>query len=297
MDLLKNCQICPRQCGADRTHKLGVCSGGEKVRVALASLHQWEEPCISIGKGSGTVFFSGCTLKCVYCQNHEISSGNAGIEITIEQLAKTFLELQNKGASNINLVTPTHYTPQIIQALKLAELSIPVIYNCSGYERVETLRLLDGLVDIYLTDIKYFDTEVSAKYSKAPDYFKAASQSVLEMIRQTGPACFDTDGKMIKGVIIRHLVLPGMVEQTKKILDWIWDNLPHDTYISLMNQYFPSGQAFLYPELCRHTTQEEYDQAVDYLIEKGFENGFLQEAEAATEEYVPHFDCSGIVVD
>lgn len=295
--ILQSCRVCPRQCGADRTLGTGMCSGGEKVRVALASLHQWEEPCISLGKGSGTVFFSGCTLRCVYCQNYAISSGNFGVDITVEQLAQTFLSLQEKGACNINLVTPTHYTPQIIQALKLAKLSIPVVYNCSGYERVETLQLLEGLVDVYLTDLKYFDKEISQKYSKAPDYFQAASQAVIEMIRQTGSAEFDQDGRMTKGVLIRHLVLPGLVEQTRKLLDWIWDNLPHDIYISLMNQYFPSGQARLYPELCRHTTREEYDQAVEYLIAKGFENGFLQEAESAAEEYVPFFDGSGVVTD
>ena len=294
---LQECTVCPRKCKADRRVSKGVCSGGEKVRVALAGLHRWEEPCISLGNGSGTVFFSGCTLKCVYCQNHEISSGNKGVDITVEQLARTFVSLVNKGACNINLVTPTHYTPQIAQALRIADLSVPVVYNCSGYELPETIKQLDGLVDIYLTDMKYYDSEISARYSKAPDYFKWASQSVKEMIRQTGPAQFDEDGRMIKGVLIRHLVMPGLTDQTKKILDWIWNNLPHDTYISLMNQYFPSGNAESYPEINRRTTAEEYDEVVDYLIELGFENGFLQEAESAVSDYVPVFDLSGIVTD
>ena len=292
---MKHCELCPRRCGADRTKGPGRCGGGEKVRVALADLHQWEEPCISVGKGSGAVFFCGCCLGCVYCQNYRISAGDFGAELTVEDLAQTFRALEERGACNLNLVTPTHYTPQIVQALSLAKPSVPVVYNCSGYERVETLRSLEGVVDVYLTDLKYYDPQVSGKYSGAPDYFEVASRAVKEMARQAGEAVFDGGGRMVRGVIIRHLVLPGLTDESRKLLRWIRRELPDTVYISLMNQYFPAGEAWRFPELSRRVTTEEYEETVDELIGLGFENGFLQEEGAAEEEYVPSFDLRGIV--
>lgn len=288
------CNMCPRKCNIDRTEKAGFCGMTDKIRIARAELHYWEEPCISGEKGSGTIFFSGCPLKCVYCQNSEISSGGFGKEITTERLAEIFRELEEKGAHNINLVTPTHYSEQILKALEIYRPRIPVVYNCSGYESLETLKKFENVVDIYLTDIKYFDSEVSEKYSKAKDYFDAASEAVKEMIRQQPENIFDENGIMQKGVIIRHLVLPLNLTQTRKILEWIKNNLPDNVIISLMSQYIPFGKACEHKEINRKLTTREYEKALDMFDEFGFENGFMQELSSSKEDFIPPFNLQGV---
>lgn len=240
MKLLEECRLCPRDCGANRLNgKRGFCGAGDKIRVARAALHYWEEPCISGNIGSGTVFFSHCTLKCVFCQNYNISQCEWGKEITIERLAEIIIELQEKGALNINLVTPTHYVAQIIEAIKIAKsngLKLPIIYNSSGYEKVETIKLLKGYIDVYLPDMKYFDTKYSSKYSKAKDYFKYAREAIDEMVNQVGEVKFDENGIVQRGVIIRHLMLPGLLFDSKKIIDYIYNTYGDKVYISIMNQ-------------------------------------------------------------
>ncbi len=288
------CNMCPRNCGVDREVKTGFCSVGEKIKIARAELHFWEEPCISGTNGSGTVFFSGCPLKCVYCQNSEISENAYGKEITTERLAEIFRELEEKGAHNINLVTPTHFTNQILEALKIYKPNIPIVYNCSGYEKVETLKKLEGIIDIYLTDIKYFDSDVSRKYSKAEDYFKVASKAVTEMLRQQPKNKFDESGIMQNGVIIRHMVLPLNLTQTRKIFEWIKMNLPENVIISLMSQYIPLGKASEYKEINRKITKREYDKALDMFYEFGFENGFMQELSSSNEDFIPPFNLAGV---
>ncbi len=288
------CNICPRKCGVDRSRQKGFCGMNDKIKIARAELHFWEEPCISGEKGSGTVFFSGCPLKCVYCQNREISAEGFGKEISTERLAEIFRELEDKGAHNINLVTPTHYSEQILKAFEIYRPKIPVVYNCSGYEDVETLRKFRGIVDIYLTDIKYFDSEVSEKYSKAENYFAVASEAVKEMISQQSENMFDENGIMQKGVIIRHLVLPLNLTQTKKILQWIRENLPDNVIISLMSQYVPLGDACKYKEINRKLTTREYEKALDMFEEFGFENGFMQELSSSKEEFIPPFNLQGV---
>lgn len=288
------CNMCPRKCGIDRSEKTGFCGMNDKIKIARAELHFWEEPCISGEKGSGTVFFSGCPLKCVYCQNSAISSGGFGKEITIERLAEIFRELEEKGANNINLVTPTHYSEQILEAFKIYRPNIPVIYNCSGYESTETLKKFENIVDIYLTDIKYFDSDVSEKYSKAKDYFEVASEAVKEMIRQQPENIFDENGIMSKGVIIRHLVLPLNLTQTRKIFEWIKNNLNDNVIISLMSQYIPMGKACEYKEINRKLTTREYEKALDMFDEFGFENGFMQELSSSKEDFVPPFNLEGV---
>lgn len=291
------CELCPRKCGIDRTISMGYCGEGSSVRVVRASLHMWEEPCISGRSGSGTVFFSGCPLKCVFCQNREIVSGNRGRELTVPQLARLFLLLQDKGAANINLVTPTHFTPQIAEALSMAKaqgLAVPVVYNTSGYERVETLQLLDGLVDIYLPDLKYYSAELSARYSNAPDYFVHASRAVAEMVRQAGEPCFDSglpDEKMMRrGVIVRHLVMPGHVRDSMEVIRYLYDTYKDDIYISIMNQYTPPAGLDDYPEIARRVTRREYNRVVDYAIELGVTNAFVQEGDTAKESFIPDFE-------
>lgn len=290
------CVLCPRKCGIDRTSQTGYCGGGSRARVARASLHMWEEPCISGVSGSGTVFFSGCPLKCVFCQNREIASGNRGRELTDLQLAKLFLLLQDKGAANINLVTPTHYTPQIAEAVSAAKsqgLAIPIVYNTSGYERVETLRLLEGLVDIYLPDLKYYSAELSARYSNAPDYFGVASRAVAEMVRQVGTPLFDDalsgEKMMRRGVIVRHMVMPGHVRDSKEVVRYLYNTYKEDIYISIMNQYTPPDALCGYPEIGRRVTRREYEKVVDYAIELGVVNAFVQEGDTAKESFIPDF--------
>lgn len=288
------CNICPRKCNIDRSKKAGFCGMTDKIRIARAELHFWEEPCISGEKGSGTVFFSGCPLKCVYCQNSDISSGGFGKEISVERLAEIFRELEEKGAHNINLVTPTHYSEQILKAFQIYRPNIPVVYNCSGYESVETLKKFENIVDIYLTDIKYFDSDVSGKYSKASDYFEVTSQAVKEMIKQQPENVFDENGIMKKGVIIRHLVLPLNLTQTRKIFQWIKNELGTDVIISLMSQYIPLGKACEHKEINRKLTTREYEKALDLFDEMGFENGFMQELSSSKKDFIPPFNLEGV---
>ena len=288
------CNVCPRKCNTDRSKKAGFCGMTDKIKVARAELHFWEEPCISGKKGSGTIFFSGCPLKCVYCQNEEISSGGFGKDISVERLAEIFRELEEKGADNINLVTPTHYSEQILNAFDIYKPKIPVVYNCSGYEDVETLKKFKDIVDIYLTDIKYFDSSVSEKYSKAKDYFEVASSAVKEMISQQPENIFDEDGIMKKGVIIRHLVLPLNITQTRKILEWIKENLPENVIISLMSQYVPLGKACEHKEINRKLTTREYEKVLNMFDELDFEYGFMQELSSSKEDFIPPFNLEGV---
>lgn len=294
---LTNCQICPRQCGVNRYQARGHCQAGAYVRVAKACLHHWEEPCISGERGSGTVFFSHCSLRCAFCQNYVISSQGKGQDITLERLVHIFLELQAQGAHNINLVTPTHYMPHLRWAIPRARelgLTIPVVYNSSGYERVESLRALRGLVDVYLPDLKFFAASVSRKWCAAGDYFSYASQAVLEMFHQVGAPRFDRDGMLQRGLMIRHLLLPGGLEDSKCVVDWVVDNLPSAVYLNIMAQYTPLGQANQYPEICRRVTTEEYEELVDYALMRGLGNGYLQDVDSAGAEYVPDFDLAGV---
>ena len=295
--LLKNCKLCPRNCGVNRINgQTGFCGATDKLKVARASLHMWEEPCISGTNGSGTVFFSHCSLKCIFCQNNNISQNNFGKEITIERLAEIFIELQNKKANNINLVTPTHYVPQIIEAIKIAKqngLHIPIVYNSSGYENVETIKLLNGFIDIYLPDFKYYDNELAIKLSNTPDYFNKALACIDEMISQIQENIFDENGIMQKGIIIRHLILPGHTLDSKKIIKELLDRYKNKVYISLMSQYTPIKN-LPYEELNRRLSKTEYNRVVDYAINLGLVNGFIQDGESAKESFIPDFDISGV---
>lgn len=294
---MTECRLCPRQCGVDRSKRTGYCGVSDRVKLARAALHFWEEPCISGERGSGTVFFSGCALKCVFCQNYQLSAGHFGKEVSIQRLAEIFLELQQQGAHNINLVTGGHYVPQIVQALELVrkDLKIPVVYNSSGYETVETLRQLKGYVDIYLPDLKYYSPERSARYSNARDYFAVASQAVQEMFSQVGPVQFDEQGMLQKGVVVRHMVMPNGVEDTMDILTWIAEHLPlDDILVSVMSQYTPFYKSADYSEINRRLTQEEYDRVLDWMECMGIEQGFVQELSSAKEEYTPDFSLQGV---
>jgi putative pyruvate formate lyase activating enzyme len=269
----------------------------EELMVARAALHMWEEPCISGEEGSGTVFFSGCNMGCIYCQNHDIARGLAGKKITVKRLADIFLELQEKKTNNINLVTPTHYVPQIIDAISLARskgLILPIVYNSSSYEKVETLKLLKGYVDIYLPDMKYMDQKPAAKYSNCMDYFDYAAAAIAEMVHQTGEPEFDDRGIMNKGVIVRHLTLPGYLNDSKKIIKYLHETYGNSIYISIMNQYTPMEAVREYKEIDRKITEKEYDELVDYAIGLGVENGFIQEGETATESFIPPFNGEGV---
>ncbi len=298
MEQSRQCMLCPRHCKAERNIHNGFCGGGSLPKVARAALHFWEEPVISGEEGSGTVFFSGCPLQCVFCQNHNISSGNFGQEITVERLAEIFLELQEQGANNINLVTATHYVPQIIQALDLIgeKLHIPVVYNSSGYETIETLKLLEGYVDIYLPDLKYLDSDRALRYSNAADYSQIATTAILEMFRQVGAVQYDDRGMLKKGLIVRHMVLPDGVEDSVNILQWIAENLPlDDILVSIMSQYTPFHRSAEYPEIHRRLTEEEYETVLDALDDLEIENGFCQELSSASEEYTPSFRLEGVL--
>ena len=293
-----SCMLCPRECNVDREHdEIGICGvSGMGILGARAALHMWEEPCISGETGSGTVFFSGCPLRCVYCQNYELARAKRGETITIDRLSDIFIELQEKGAANINLVTPTHYTPQIIEAVLFAKkkgLVLPIVYNCSGYEKVETLRMLEGIVDIYLTDFKYMDAEIAKRYSKAPDYPEVAKAALAEMVRQCSLTRFDQNGMMEKGVIVRHLLLPGHLKNAKDVVQYVYETYGDKAYLSLMNQYTPLPHVEKYPELNRRVTEAEYDALIDYAIELGVENGFVQEGETAEESFIPAFNNEG----
>lgn len=308
---MPGCNLCPRNCGADRTNGTrGFCGQDETLKIARAALHYWEEPCISGTAGSGTVFFSGCALHCVFCQNRNIANGTAGECVSAERLTEIFLELQEKGANNINLVTPGHFVPQIITALTAAKaqgLTLPVIYNTGSYEKTETLHRLEGLIDIYLPDFKYMDAALSAKYSHAPDYSQVAKAAVAEMVRQTGepvfagePAPEDEDpieaGRLLqRGTIVRHLLLPGQKEDSKAVLRYLHETYGNSVYISIMNQFTPLAGLEKYPELNRRVTQEEYEEVVDYAISLGIERGFIQEGETAEESFIPAFDGEGVL--
>lgn len=296
-----SCKQCPRRCGAKReinqTETYGYCNVPIQPVVARAALHFWEEPCISGEEGSGTVFFSGCNLQCVYCQNKSIARGERGRAITIERLSEIFLELQEKGANNINLVTPSHYYPQIKQALLLVKdrLRIPVISNTSSYETVEELQKMEGLIDIYLADYKYEDSKLAAAFSLAPDYPEVAKEALNEMFRQVGEPVFTEDGKMKRGIIIRHLLLPRHVQESKSAVKYLYDTFGDSVFLSLMNQYTPMPGLEQYPELNRRVTEEEYDELVDFAVELGVENGFVQEGETAEESFIPEFDEEGVL--
>ena len=294
------CYICPHRCGVDRPENLagtgtfGSCGCGFQPIVARAGLHMWEEPCISGTRGSGTVFFSGCNLHCVFCQNHEISCEGFGKEITIERLQAIYKELIAQGAHNINLVTPTHFTNAIIESLQ-DKLSVPVVYNTSGFEAVDTLRKLQGKVQIYLPDFKYSDNIAAIKYSNAPDYFRVAAAAIKEMYRQTGDYRLDDDGILQSGVVIRHLILPGNIENSKGVIDWVAENFKQGQILfSLMHQYIPCGDSYKYPEINRKVSKAEYEEVENYLFASGIEDGFVQEEYAASNEFVPLFDGSGI---
>ena len=289
------CTICPRHCQAERDflNGNGYCRQGILPRIARAGLHFWEEPCISGETGSGAVFFSGCTLGCVYCQNDEISHGGIGETVSEERLSEIFDELVLQGAQNINLVSPTPFVPVLERILRKKKPSVPVVYNCSGYETPETLRRLDGLIDIYLPDLKYISPDLSDHYSGASNYFEFASRAVLEMCRQTGSPVYDKDGKMLSGTLVRHLILPSHAEESKAVLRWCKEHLPEGTPVSVMAQYLPCGKASRFPELNRRISKREYREVLDELFALDLD-GYVQERSAARKEYIPPFDLSGV---
>ena len=298
MKYYKSCTLCPRKCGVNRYEKAGFCGEGATLRAAKAYLHKWEEPCLSGTNGSGTVFFSGCNLKCVYCQNSTIAAGDTGFEIDELRLARIFSELQDKGAHNINLVTPTHFIRHIIKAIDLCRgrLNIPVVYNCGGYESVDTLKLLDGYIDVYLPDFKYMDKTLAKKYSNAPDYPEVCMAAIDEMTKQTMHRnLFDENGIMKRGVIVRHLVLPGYLDNSKRIIKHLYSTYGNGIYLSIMNQYTPLPEIRAYPELDRRVTEAEYDEIIDYALSLGVENAFIQEGGTVSESFIPVFDGEGIV--
>lgn len=286
------CSICPRHCNVDRKKAVGFCNSGENFRLARAALHYWEEPCISGKNGSGAVFFSSCNLRCVYCQNYEISHENKGVEVSDNRLIEIFENLVSQGAENINLVNPTHYSYRLSRVLSKWKSPVPVVYNTSGYEEVEALKSLDGLIDIYLPDLKYIRNDKSLNYSKAKDYFEKASLAIKEMRRQVSDL-FE-DGMMKKGLIVRHLILPQNTNSSLEILDWFKENLP-DTYLSLMAQYVPCGDLSEYPEINRKITRREYDKVVDYALNLGLDKIFIQELQSADEKFIPPFDFEGVL--
>ena len=303
------CNLCPRMCNVNRHTGTGYCLMTDRLKVARAALHMWEEPCISGERGSGAVFFSGCTLRCVFCQNYKIAAAKVGKYITVDELADIMLRLQNNQANNINLVTPTHYAGQIAEALIKAKdrgLKIPVVYNTSAYENVDTLKIMDGLVDVYLPDFKYMDGKLALKYSNAGNYPETAKAALREMVRQTGtPDMYGDDdtlvrdgyvesGIMKKGVIVRHLILPGYTKESRNVIKYLNDTYKNDIYISIMNQYTPLEHVKLYKELCRKVTKKEYDKVVDYAIDIGVTNAFIQEGGTAKESFIPEFDFTGL---
>ena len=300
---LRQCELCPRGCKVNREiGQLGICKVSSQLKVARAALHFWEETCISGTKGSGAVFFSGCSMHCVFCQNQEIANGVVGKEISRERLAEILLELQEKGANNINFVTPGHYVPQIIWSVEQAKrqgLRIPIVYNTSGYEKVDTLKQLEGIVDVYLPDFKYWNTELAAKYSNAPDYPEVAKSAIAEMVRQQPEAKFVYDEEqglelIKKGVIVRQLLLPGQLKDAKQIVKYLHETYGNHIYLSLMSQYTPLAHVEKYPELNRKVSRRSYEAYVDYAIEIGVENGYIQEEDVAEESFIPAFDGEGV---
>jgi uncharacterized Fe-S protein, pflX (pyruvate formate lyase activating protein) homolog len=294
MSSIEKCEICPHNCKVNRLEgKVGRCKATDKVKIALASVHNFEEPCISGTNGSGTVFFSNCNLKCVFCQNYKISQQGLGREISIEELADIFIEQQNKKVENINLVTPTMYIYHIIEAIKIARkkgLNIPIVYNTNGYENVETIKKLNGYIDIYLPDLKYYDNDLAFKYSGVKNYFENATEAIKEMYNQVGAPVLDENGIMKKGVIIRHLVLPNNLQNSKDVLKWINDNIDNKVFVSVMAQYFPTHRAKDFPELNRKLTKEEYEEIENFLYSLNLDNGYIQELGEHEEEYVPDFE-------
>lgn len=286
------CSICPRHCNVDRSVNLGFCQSPDNFRVARAALHFWEEPCISGKEGSGTVFFSGCNLKCVFCQNNEISAENKGVEISDDKLISIFENLISQGANNINLVNPTHYAKRLAKVLGRWKSPVPIVYNSSGYEEVETLKMLDGLIDIYLPDLKYIRAEKAMRYSKVADYFEKASAALLEMRRQVEDK-FDGD-IMKSGMIIRHLILPQNTNSSIAVLDFIKSNFPN-TFVSLMAQYTPCGDLSEFPEINRKITKREYEKVVNYALDNSFDKLFIQELSSADKSFIPKFDFTGVL--
>lgn len=288
------CMLCPHKCGIDRSINFGRCKAGDKIEIGGFSLHYFEEPCISGKKGSGTVFFSKCNLSCVFCQNYEISNLGNGKKISIEELSEIFLKQQENGAENINLVSPTIYADKIADSIIIAKkqgLKLPIIYNSNGYENIETLQKLEGLIDVYLPDLKYSDDKKAFKYSGVKDYFAISCKAIKEMERQVGAPKFDENGMIKKGLIVRHLVMPNNLENSKKVLKWIKDNLDEKVYISVMTQYFPAYRAKEFDEINRKLTKEEYEKIENYILDLGIENGYMQDfSEEDEEQYVPKWD-------
>lgn len=298
MNKYENCLLCPRKCGINRsTGQTGICGVSSEIKVARAALHYWEEPCISGKRGSGAVFFSGCSLHCVFCQNREISDGKEGKVISKERLSDIFMELADKGANNINLVTPGQYIPDIVWAVndsKSRGMKLPIIYNTSGYENVTELKLLEGIVDVYLPDFKYMDSTLSARYSRAKDYPSIAKQALSEMVRQQPDVVIDNATRLIqKGVIVRQLLLPGHVNDAKAVLKYLYDTYHDHVYISMMSQFTPIALKD-YPEINRTVTRREYERLVDYALEIGITNAFIQEGDVAKDSFIPAFDCEGV---
>ena len=294
MDILEKCTLCPKNCGVNRKNgEIGFCGAGNKVKIARCDLHFWEEPCISGENGSGTVFFSHCNLRCVYCQNYKISHMGVGKTVSTEELAKAFLNLQEKGANNINLVTPTHYVPQIIDAVTLARkngLTLPILYNSSGYENVETIKMLHGIVDIYLPDLKYFDDKYAERYSGIKNYFDIASRAISEMFESVGKCVFDGNGIIKKGVIVRHMMLPHLMFDSKKVIDYLFKTYGDDIFISIMNQYTPIHENLKnFPELNQKISKEYYDTLIDYAVDIGIKNTYIQDGDTAKESFIPEF--------
>lgn len=287
------CNLCPRKCNVDRKNQLGLCGASTTIKIARAALHFWEEPCISGEKGSGTIFFSHCSLQCVFCQNYRLSHDHPlGEEITISQFADICLDLQEQGANNINLVTPTHYVPWIVEGIKLAKkrgLHLPIVYNTSAYESVETIRMLDGIVDIYLPDLKYFDDQYAILYSHAPNYFSYATEAIKEMIKQVGEPIFNEQGILQRGVIVRHLCLPGLKEDSKKVLNYLYTTYHNQIYISIMNQYTPVRRFKRFPNLNQTLLDEDYDEIIDYALDIGITQAYQQEGETQLESFIPEF--------
>lgn len=288
------CNMCPRKCSADRKNSVGFCGVPADFVVARAALHHWEEPCISGKNGSGTVFFSGCNLRCVYCQNYPISHGCFGKRISDKRLTEIFDSLLEQGAENLNLVNPTHYALQLARVLKDYKSPVPVVYNSSGYESVETLKRLEGVIDIYLPDLKYITADRAQKYSAAADYFEKASAAIAEMRRQVPEDVFSPDGKLLKGLLIRHLILPMNTNRSIEIFSWIKKTLGERTLVSLMAQYTPCGEIDAFPELQRRITEREYNKVLSFLEEEGFENAFVQQRTAADSGFIPDFDLTGV---
>lgn len=295
-ELLNTCILCPRKCGVNRNNgEVGFCHAENKIRIAKAYLHKWEEPPITGKNGSGTIFFSNCNLKCVYCQNYYIGEEGNGVDISVERFSEICLKLQSEGATNINLVTPTHYVPLIIDGLKMAKkngLNIPIVYNSSGYEEVNTIKLLDGVVDIYLPDFKYYDNEYAKKYSKCNDYFEFTTKALDEMIRQKPSCKFDKDGNMTSGVIIRHLMIPGLEEDSKRILNYLYNKYENKIFYSIMNQYTPVRK-LQFEELNRVVKQEKYDEIIDYAWDLGIRNAFIQDGGTQSDSFIPKWDFKG----